>query len=399
MKKNTNIKKLENNIWKLYLCLVSYSFMFFVPIIVLFYQENGLSLTQIMIIQSVYFILFVLLEVPSGYFADIFGRKKALMLTGIFGSISMFTFAISTNFYHFLLAIILWATAGAFISGADSALLYDTLKDLKRDKEYKKIWGNVVFYYMIGVSFASIVGGLVGKIDYRYPFYLAMPFMILLIPLSLSLYEPQRHKTIFTKNYLLDLLKVIKLTLLKNNKLKWILIYSAVLTSFISTSYLLYQPYFQLSGLDIAYFGVVFAGFYAISGLSAKYSHLIEEKIGQKYSLILLVLLVGISYFLMSNLIYLFSFAFAFLFQFAKGFSSVVISDYINKLADSKTRATVLSIESLITKIASAVLSPFIGWIADIYSLEQAFNLSGILVLFFGAISLVLFWKSKSIRA
>jgi len=172
----------------------------------LFYQANGLSLTQIMIIQSIASILFVLLEVPSGYFADVFGRKKALMLTGIFATVAMFIFAISTNFYHFLFATILWATAGVFISGADKAFIYDTLKDLKRESDYKKIWGNIIFYYSIGVSFASIIGGLLGKLNFRYTFYAMIPFILLLIPLSLSLKEPRRHKIIYTKNCLFYLL-------------------------------------------------------------------------------------------------------------------------------------------------------------------------------------------------
>lgn len=371
--------------------------MFFTPIIVLFYQKNGLSLTQIMIIQSVSSILFVLLEVPSGYFADIFGRKKALMTTGVFSAIAMLTFAIGTNFYHLLFAAILWAIAGVFISGADSAFLYDTLKDLKMENSYKKIWGNVVFYYSIGVSFASIAGGLLGSLNFRYPFYAMIPFMLFLIPLSLSFKEPQRHKTIFTKNYLFDLLKAIKSSILKNKKIRWLLAYSAVIVGFIQVAYFLYQPYFKLSGLNIVYFGVVFAGFNIIVAISAKYSHLLEEKIGQKYSLILLFALTGLSFLLMSNFIYLFSFAFALLIQFVKGFSSVIISDYVHQLTDSSIRATVLSVKSLIEKMFFAVITPFIGWIVDVYSLEQALGLSGVIVLFSGAISLALFWKNKAV--
>ena len=50
--------------------------MLAMPIIVIFFKENGLSLTQIMILQSVYSLTVALTEIPSGYFADFFGRKK-----------------------------------------------------------------------------------------------------------------------------------------------------------------------------------------------------------------------------------------------------------------------------------------------------------------------------------
>jgi MFS family permease len=393
---NPGNAKLENNIWKLYLYMVLYSLMFFTPIIVLFYQKNNLTVTQIMIIQSISSILFVLLEVPSGYFADLFGRKNALMVTGFFSAIAMLTFALGTNFYHFLLAAILWAIAGVFISGADSAFLYDTLKDLNKENLYKKTWGNVVFFYSIGVSLASIIGGWLGSLNYRYPFYAMIPFMLCLIPLSLSLKEPQRHKIIFSKSFIFDLLKVIKYSILKNQKLRWLLVYSAVITGFIQVAYFLYQPYFELSGLNVIYFGVVFAGFNVVAALSAKYSHRLEEKIGQKYSLILLFALIGLSFILMSNFIFLLSFAFALFIQFVKGFSAVVISDYVHQKTNSQIRATVLSMKSLIEKLFFAVITPFIGWVVDIYSLPQALSLSGIIVLIFGGISLALFWKNKN---
>ena len=53
---------------------------FFVPVIVLFWQDNDLSMTRIMVLQSLYFLIIVILEVPSGYFVDVFGRRTSLIL-------------------------------------------------------------------------------------------------------------------------------------------------------------------------------------------------------------------------------------------------------------------------------------------------------------------------------
>lgn len=222
--------------------------------------------------------------------------------------------------------------------------------------------------------------------------------MLLLVPLSLSFTEPQRHKTVFTKNHMHDIFKALKTSILKNIKLRWLFVYSATIVGFISISYYLYQPYFELSGLDITYFGFVFAGFNLVSALSSKYSHLLERKIGRKYSLILLFILIGFGYLLMSNFIYLFSFCFAFLIQFVKGFSSVVISDYVHQLTESNIRATVLSAKSLIEKMFYAIMTPIIGWIVDIYTLQWALALSGIFVLIAGIPILLLLWKNKVLQ-
>ena len=219
--------------------------------------------------------------------------------------------------------------------------------------------------------------------------------MSLLIPLSFSLKEPKRHKLILKRGYLIELLKILKFSLFKNKKIRWLIIYSAVIVGFNSAALWLYQPYFKLSGLDIAYFGIVFAAFNIVAAISSKYAHKIEEKIGPKYSLFMLVVLVGVSYFLMSNFVYLFSFSFAFLQQFVRGFSKPVITDYINKLISSDIRATVLSVQSLVGKLFYAAIIPFIGWFADVYSLTQALALLSITTFVAGFLILIILYKEK----
>ena len=74
-------KKLESNILKLYFFESLFmSIAFTIPTIVLFWLENGLSFMEIMILQSFFALMIVLIEVPSGYIADIIGRKKTIIL-------------------------------------------------------------------------------------------------------------------------------------------------------------------------------------------------------------------------------------------------------------------------------------------------------------------------------
>jgi len=251
-------QKLKSNIWKFYLFQAFSALAFFVPVIVLFWQENGLNLTQIMILQSLFSLTVVLLEVPSGYFADVFGRKESLIFASSFLTIGIFTYSLGYNFYQFLIAEILWAFGVSFVSGTDSAFIYDTLKDLKQEKLYKKIMGNAVFCYLIATSIASVIGGFIGKINFRWTFYAMLPFRILLIPLSISLKEPKRHKRIFERGYLFELLKVLKNSLIKNEKIRWLIIYSAIIAGFNSAVLWLYQPYFKLTGFGYFLFWICF---------------------------------------------------------------------------------------------------------------------------------------------
>ena len=196
---NMEAKKqnLKANIWKIYLFEILAGMFFSIPIIVLFWQNNGLSLTEVMVLQSIFAVITVILEIPSGYFADIYGRKKTLIFASIMGFIAITTYSLGHNFYHFLVAEIFFALSVSFTSGTVSAFVYDTLQNLGREKEYKKIWGNVLFYGMIALALSNILGGFIAKIDFRYALYTSIPFFALMIPLAFLMQEPKRHKLIF----------------------------------------------------------------------------------------------------------------------------------------------------------------------------------------------------------
>ena len=124
MKKTT-----RSNIWKLYLIKISKWFMLFMPYIVPFYQDNGLDMHQIMVLQAIYSISIVVLEIPSGYMADVIGRRRTLILGVILGTIGFGIYSFSFGFMGFLLADLVLGFGQSFISGADSALLYYSLLD------------------------------------------------------------------------------------------------------------------------------------------------------------------------------------------------------------------------------------------------------------------------------
>lgn len=387
---------IKNNIKKIYFFEMLSGMFFAVPIFVLFWQENGLSLTEIMILQSIFAIFTVILEVPTGYFADLEGRKKSIIISSITLVIWMTLYGLWHNFFHFLFAELFFALSVSFSSGTLSALVYDTLQDIWNEKDYKKIWWNIIFYQTLALAFANVTGWFIAKIDLRYTLFASIPFFIITIFIAFSLQEPKRHKIIIERWYLKELFKAIKISIIQNEKLRRLVIYSWIIYAFNQSALWLYQPYFKISWLDIAYFWIVFACFQLIAAFSSKYAHHLEEKIGQKYSLIMLVFLVSVSYFLMSNFVFLFSFSFCFIQQFVRWFKSVVITDYVNKLAPSNIRATILSAESFVGKLLYATIIPIIWWIADVYTIIQALSIIWITSLISWIIILI-FLKKDSV--
>ncbi|MBW3020411.1 MFS transporter [Candidatus Woesearchaeota archaeon] len=390
-------KKLESNIWKFRLFEMFSGVWFFIPILVLFWQDNGLSYTQIMVLQSVYAMAIVFLEVPTGYFADLYGRKKSLVIgaIGLFFAVLIYSF--SSTYLQFFAAEMFYALSLSMISGANSALVYDSLVTLKKESQYKRVWGDIVFYGLIATAVGNVTGGFIGNYNFRWAFYAMIPFMLALIIISLTLTEPRKHKKIVKKGYMLKILKTVKKTVFHNIKLRWLLFYAAIIIGFNQAGLWLIQPYLLLSGVDVLYFGIIFASFQLVAAVSSKYSHKVEESLGQKNSLIFLLVLLTLSYFLMSAFVFWFSFIFIYMRQFIRGFSSVVFSDYINKLTSSEVRATVLSVQSMFNRLVYALIIPIFGYIADVFTLTYTMFIIGASGLVVGSILLLILWKDRVI--
>lgn len=375
------LKGLEANIWKIYAFKIIYGFFISVPIIVLFWKNNGLSMFEIMLLQSLFGFTVILLEVPSGYFADKYGRRKTLILAGIFSTLGIGAYSLGYNFPQFVIGETLWAFGVSLISGANSAIFYDTLVELESEDSYKELWGKASSYYMFSAATASVIGGLIAGYQLRWALYAQIPVFALMIPIAYSMKEPEHHREVKGEEEK-TMRKVVE-EVLRRPKLRNLIFYGAVIYASLQTAFMFYQPYFKLTGLQVAKFGFIFAGFNVVSAISSKYAHSIEEKIGKKYSLILLAALVVSSLLFMGRFVTFLGIAFIGLQQFARGFSKPVISDYINKIIGSEDRSTILSTYSLIGKLFMSLSTPVFGYISDIFTLPQALIALAITTAFF----------------
>ena len=107
--------QLRHNILKMYLLKAVLWFMVAMPIIVLFFQEHGLTLTEVMILQSIYSFSVALFEIPSGFIADVFGRKRTIVLSTIFTFIGFLVFSFFGGFYAFAIAQVLVGIGGSLM--------------------------------------------------------------------------------------------------------------------------------------------------------------------------------------------------------------------------------------------------------------------------------------------
>jgi MFS family permease len=390
MMPRSNKLRLQSNIWKFYLFnSFGAALGLVIPVIVLFWQDNGLNLTEIMILQSLFSIILIIFEIPSGYLADIWGRKKTFVWGAALLLLSIIAYSFSSSFITFLFAESLIAVGMSLLSGADSAFLYDTLKQLGREKEYKKVWGKKVFYAISTMALLNLLGGYIGSFDTRYTWYAAILPMLLMFLISFSFYEPKRSKLIYEKGYIHELLKIVKDKVVAIPKLKWLIVYTGLAFSFFHSAFWFYQPLFEITGVKVVYYGAIFAGFNVFTALVSKNAHKIEEAFGKKLTLSLITIVSGFALLLMGKILFLFSFLFMFLQQFVRGIYNVVVSDYINQLTTSSVRATVLSAQNFFARLLYALILPVLGYMADLYTVPQTLSIMGVTVLVAGSVLLL----------
>jgi MFS family permease len=388
------MSSLESNLWKIYFYRLFSNFWLIAPILIPFYESNGLSATQVFIVQSIYLGTVLIFEIPSGYLSDVIGRKKTLTLGAVFLPVGLAVYASSHGFCGFSLAEVILAIAASMRSGTDSALIYDTLLQLKGEAHYKTFEGKADFYARIGDSASSVLGGLLALITLRVPFYINVVTSLPLIPLAITLIEPKRE-SLEAENPFREILGIVKYCLV-NPKIRSVLIYFSVMISTGIIGVWSYYMYYGKLGLSVGYYGILFAVFALCSGYGSKKAHSLESRLGRGTSLSLL-LSISLVFILLGQIKAVYLIPLIFVNGFFWGFSGPLLAGYLNELVKSEIRATALSVMNMVGSLSFVILAPVFGKIVDSYSLPSAHTALGIFFFIGGSASLILLRRHKVI--
>lgn len=382
-------KNIKKNLWKIYLYNFLSDFWLIAPIMIPFFESFGLTATQIFITESVYAITILLFEVPSGYLSDVIGRRKTLIIGAFFLPLGLIVYSFGTAFWMFIIAEFILAISASCRSGTGSAMIYDTLKNLKKQSDYKKIEGNAHFYARIGSGLAAISGGFFASIFLRLPFYINIFFGILMGIVAFLFVEPRRKKLKCT-GHIATIKDVIKKSL-KNKQIRMLIILSGLFKATMITGIWTFYMYYSNLGVPVSMYGILFAAFGFISGYGGKWAHSLEKKIGLK-KMYWTMLIVSPAFFLLGIFQTLFALPLIFLIGFMSGISTPIIADGINKATSSNIRATVLSVSNMVGQISYAIFGPIIGWVIDFYGLDKAH------IIIAGIFLIVGFWVISGLK-
>lgn len=378
-----NCQQIKSNIWKYYLATALAQFAFYTPIIQLFYLTHDLTIFKIAILGVVWTIVKMILEVPSSILADKWGRKQTMIISSVFTILSVITLLYATNFLFFIVASIWSAAAYAFLSGTDVAFFYDSLKVLKKEDEFDKLWARQQIYQQIPLFTAFASSGFLFKYSQLLPFQLSLGFLILSLIVTLTLYEPKYHKPIENIS-VFSHFKQSTQFILKNSYLKLVLIFSLFFCLGSDISYGYGQIYLKQLALPVVLFGIVYTFKSLLVTFAANFAPSLRRRFSYQNMFGFQIIAITILFYIMVlTKSYILGAICFILIGIPHGFFGILKSSYMHQHIQSHQRATIDSMFSFLIALVFLIIEPIVGYLADNYTMKLPFLMVAIAMSFY----------------
>ncbi len=379
--------KIASNFWKLNTSRFILSFAYiYIAVLFIFYQTAGLNLAQVGIVVGLSSISTLIFEIPTGIFADRYGRKKSLIMGALSQLIFPLMILLWPTFLGIAIASVFLGLGRSFQSGADIALLHDSNAQSKNKRLFKEVVGKYQACGLIAGSIALFSSGFIAEIDFRFIFIISAFFFILNMFFLISLKEPEKYYNKKSRENTTSLKHFIKSCkdLWNNKKVLVIAIYGLTVSTIIATIYRFHQIYANQVGITTHNIGIIFAGMYIIAAFTSFYIKKIEKGLGKKLFIFLMPIILGLSYFFMGSLFNSYGIFFVIMESIVAGISWPLVEELQNNHLIKKRRATTLSIISMAQELFIAIGVFIFGTLAESKSLASTYVSVGILVILSG---------------
>jgi MFS family permease len=336
-------------------------------IFVVYYEQRvGLTLAAVLGLQAYNTGLRALLELPCGKLADRWSRRGCLVLSGVALFAGMALLVTWPALAAAVIAETLLATSTALRSGADSALLFDTLRAEARSELYPRAESRAHAVASIGSGAAAIAGGLLASVDLRLP-YAATALAALATTLVASALPEARPKDEGGPRATLGEAASIAA---RTRAVRWTMGLAAFAVVGSHVYFYLQQPYLQGVGVPVAAFGFVFAATKGLTALVAMQAHRIDTTLGQRGAAALMAATAAAGLGGMALVGGPAGAALILTRGLLDGMWMPLVNIYLNRVVDSRLRATLLSLQNLIARLALSATLAGLGWVTGWLSLE-----------------------------
>lgn len=370
--------KMQSNIKLFYLYIFLNRLDMWLPIIVLFILDMGFSLAQYAILDATWYVATLIFEVPTGAIADRYGKKNSLFVSALVLSLSLFILAFANNFLTIFLSYVLWGFASSFETGTHDAFVYDSLKQINREADFRSVRSRISAIAILASALGSALAGHLGSIDLALPILLTACVTLFLIPLVFSFREPEVSEA-REPSYTLHIRASLRYAL-HHKLVGLLLLYSAIIGTAIWGLYIFYQPLLTTFGISVERIGLLYLIFRLTSAAGAYFSDAIYTRVGS-VTIYLIPLGFTISVISMSFFVTPWVIGLILVNFFISGFYFPILRDLLNQNLPSSKRATVISLGSVMSCLLSSIVYPLLGRIADLTSLQMTFKVLGLGIL------------------
>lgn len=376
---------------------------FFDAFFILFLLDKGISFTQIGMLYAVRELVTNLFELPSGIFADAFGRKRALAGSFILYISSFILFFLFQSFWLFLLAFMLFGLAEAFRSGTHKGMIMDYLKLNQREDQAANYYGHTRSWSMTGSALSALLAGIIVLLGGSYEsifLYSVVPYLLNLI--LILTYPESLNRTLEAASNK-KRRRIGSATLMLLGSLKQAPVLRIIYSSAAHTAYLrAVRDYIQLVMVNLAlllpfmiylereqksgiFIGVAYFLIYLASAYASRLSSYLANR--SRHNMTRITLLAGFLLGAISGL----TFSYEFWLISLLAFAAIYVMENIRKplltgaIADEVPKeilTSVISAQSLLRTIMTSLLALVFGIVADHYGVGiSLFAISSLLLL------------------
>jgi len=205
------------------------------------YFTSVLTLSQALWLESIYYVGVAVLEVPSGWLSDRFGRKWTLAVSSACLALAYLLFWAGKNFTIFALAQIFLSLGFAAASGTDTALHYESLAGLDRQDEYAKMEGRALGFSFRAGALGALAGGLMAMDHLKWIYGASFGAALASFIVVLTFTDPDPVKQPPPISMGRQVKELLGRALSK--RLRFFTFYTLVMTILVHFPYEFYQPY------------------------------------------------------------------------------------------------------------------------------------------------------------
>ena len=338
-----------------------FSLLFWAPIFYEYQKQMGLADSEIFAIQSLYYLAFCFLELPTGFLADRYGHRLSLRWAAFFLCLSNLIPIFFVSFGGFLVHWLMVALARSLMSGSASAYLYDYLEQVDQVEWYRQTEGRARALSLLGRVAAWGVVGYAMEWHVTLPYWLTTLAAVVALLISSRFPEGRKVETVpsFAGCW----------RTLRSTPRLWVMMGSGlavfVLARMVQVN--LFQPILGAKGLTVESFGLIMGFTTLLEAGGSAYAEPLADKLGEMRSMVVLTLVMAAGTACLPGVDQTGAVLLLTIFALACGLAYPIQRKLLNDaIPEPGLRATLLSVESLLDRLVCSVMAAtvavFVGW-------------------------------------